>query len=149
MEPIISGPPAHSPSILNTKESIQYLESKLQKLEERRHIGIEAAERQKKAIYEDGQRQEENLKRLEIAQKKLDGTAKAVAVGTAVLVILEVVKLGSDLIRWLVRKKQEKLKQDPHDFQEMDQAEGFETSNDGNEKIGKRYHARQWLPNNF
>jgi hypothetical protein len=138
--------PICPPRFLSEDESLGYLKSRLEVIEERRRQGVEAIIRRKGDIFRDVSAQREILDEIQKAQTKLDVVANLTVLGTAVLLGLEAVKGSADLIRWIQWKTENKSKVKKSE-QGQGQAEDYETerlNTDVDGKIGKRNHPRQW-----
>jgi hypothetical protein len=140
--------PAYPPLILSEDESLGYLKSRLEIIEERRRQGMEAIIRRKEEIFQDVRAQKEILDEIENSQIKLNIVAALTVMGTAVLLGFEAVKRGADLIRWFQSKTENKAiaekSEQSQGLMEDEFGESLNKTDARDGKIGKRSHPRQW-----
>jgi hypothetical protein len=144
--------PHYHNKILGPEESLHYIQSRLQKIEESRNLGIETVNRRKVEIFERARNNEATLARIEKSQHTLEIVKKFVTIGAVSLAILEIAKGGARLIEYLVKrwKSQSKQSESRNKVKELSDApedvKGLtmeQRTNAG--KLRKtRLHARHW-----
>lgn len=139
----------YNPNILGPAESLQYVQDKLEKLENRRVKAIELINLRKSSIVKASDAANAQLDRNEAVQRKLPLVGKIVLTGTVFVAAIELAKSGWTLCRWLVSRQRAK-RRNPEggtDIQDQryGQQETYSPHKPGKRSLSGRMHTRDWL----
>jgi hypothetical protein len=148
--------PQDVPKILGPQESIEYVQTRIDKIDAKRKHALEIIDRRKNEIVTKSMEQKCTLDTIEASQRTIQRVETIAVIGAACLLLFTIAKEGIGLVRWLwKRQKSEaqltKLK-DANDARSTNRKESGRpaiSQRDRMSQFSKRMHARDWQKNNF
>lgn len=135
----------YNPNILGPAESLQYVQDKVENLENRRAKVIESIKlRKNPSIVKAAEVAYAQLDQDEEKQRNLPIVGKVVLIGAVYVAASELVTGGWALLRWLLsRQRARRLK--PGGSTAVQGQRNDSQEKDAHQKVGKRLHTRDWL----
>jgi hypothetical protein len=139
----------YNPNILGPSESLQYVQGKLEKLENRRVKAIELIKLRKQSIVKASDAANAQLDRNEAVQRRLPLVGKIVFTGAVFVAAIELAKSGWTLCRSLVSRQRAKRRNTEGGTDIQDQRYGeqetYSPQRPGKRSLSRRMHTRDWL----
>jgi hypothetical protein len=141
----------YNPNSLGPTGSLEYVQTKLGRLERSRANAIESINVRKASILKASEDTNAQLDHLEVSQSRLPFVGQAVLISAACLAVIELANRGRVILQWL-RSRRKRTPPKPHlseeNIQQQDLSFGDRQPDtpqtNGRRSLSGRVHARDW-----